>query len=142
MKHRNLYIFIILVFVLSSCAYRGTIVKNDHDELSCNRKVPEVYYDGQSLEIVVKQVAGLNLAKITTKIYEGYLYLDPLYISSGGERQQTFFIDFEKEKLKDSWDDQVYWITGESYPAPLSWLNPFRDHNRKIFRKKLKIIKK
>ncbi len=138
---RNL-LAIIISLLLSGCAYYGTKVDDLHKEFTFPETEPKVYYNGKSIEIVVEQVAGLNMCVIDPIIIDQYLYLDSGYISSGGSYTQTFVIDFDERLLKKDWKDNLYWVTGMSGPGPFSWLNPFADHSRTIYRMKIKVNEK
>jgi uncharacterized protein YceK len=128
-------ILIFIVILISGCA--STKFKDDNREITFLNTNPEIYYNGKDIIVVAKLVPGLNLTKISPKIFDGYLYLQPTYISSGGSGTRTIVITVEKSKLKKGWLDNVYWITCVSYPSPKAWLDITRKHQRIIYRKQI-----
>ena len=133
---RIIFLFLML-FLLPSCAYHETQLVDKNEDLTFNKTFPNFYYNGKSIEVVVKQVRGFNMAGIDPIVIDQYLYLDSYHISSGGECTKTFLIDVDESVLKNDWKDNLYWITGARYPGPFTWLNPFGNHSRTIFRMKV-----
>lgn len=82
--------------------------------------MPHTYHEtaawavGRKLYVQVDQVPGLNLARITPKVYRSEVYLEQLRISSGGGGTRTFEIDLSRFELPADWERHVYWIADTS----------------------------
>ena len=77
--------------------------------------LPKAIFHQGFIEIQVLQDPGFNVGKIYTSVYNERLYLNPLYISSGGGHVQSFQIDYPKPFSFENPPRQILWITSHGY---------------------------
>lgn len=119
---KKIWVLLALGFICTGCATTEPVIR---DVARKENRPFHYYYEksawsaGPKLYIDVEQNSGINLARITPKIYRGEIYLEQFRISSGGGGIRTFEIDLSKYKLPPDWEEHVYWIAESSNEYPL-----------------------
>jgi hypothetical protein len=130
---------LILMGMLVGCAYHGMKYVDVEVPIHFDYK-ERVIFNGTDLIVGVEQIIGLNIVDFDLKVHEGYLYLYPIRVSSGGVHAAEFRIPVRELRLKNDWIDHVYWVEEVLYPGPASWFNLKSDHRKEISRRLLHVV--
>ena len=90
----------------------------NESELKATR--PRAIFHKSYIEVQVTQEPGFNVGNIYPSVYNGDIYLNPLYISSGGDNRQSFRIDYPEPFTFENQPRQILWITSYGYSFPWS----------------------
>ena len=121
----RLFVFALSAALLSACSDKTRVNDLNAYESSFVQGRRTVA-DGSKLKMIFEHDSeDLKIDRIDYKVYEGELYLWPVRASHAFEPVE-FTLDTSNLKLRQPWQDHVYWVGAANWDAPMMGrvLNP------------------